>query len=661
MRSLFWLVLLICHSVRLSVDADDVIVADFETPTLDQWETEGDAFRGQPAAADKLQVTGFRGRRLINSFGSGDAAVGAMTSPSFEIGRRYVAFLIGGGRHEGEMGVELLIDGKSVRSATGEDSGLLRWVSWDVSEFKGKSARVRIFDRATGGWGHINVDQILQSDNRRTGTGAWRLDEYRRSPEYLKERFRPGYHFTPELNWMNDPNGLVYHDGEYHLFYQHNPLGNEWGHMSWGHAVSRDLVRWEHLPIAITEEYGVMAFSGCAVVDENNTSGLGSDGKPPLVALYTGHGHDRQTQDLAYSNDRGRTWTRYAGNPVLDIGEKEFRDPKVFWHAPTKRWIMVVALAVEKRIQFYGSPDLKAWTLLSEFGPAGAPNKLNWECPDLFELPVANASGESRWVLGANMGNGSVAGGSGEEYFVGRFDGVKFIPDAPESQWVDYGRDFYAAVSWSNVPKEDGRRLWIGWMNNWETCLNPTHPWRSAMSIPRELSLRRIGEQIRLCQQPVRELKSLRGEAWELKDRPIRGNVPIAIRGQQLELEVVFEIGQAKEVGLRVLKKAEQETVIRFDSANQTLSVDRTKSGNVAFHPAFAGQHTGPLRPDARGQIRLRVLVDACSVEVFGNDGETVITDLVFPDEDSVQAELFAEGEGARVIDCRVYPLKSAR
>ncbi len=215
---------------------------------------------------------------------------------------------------------------------------------------------------------------------------------------------------------MNDPNGLVYFAGEYHLFYQHNPLQNEWGHMSWGHAVSKDLLHWEHLPIALHEEYNVMNFSGSAVVDTGNSSGFGTGDRSPLVAIFTGHSQDRQTQDLAFSNDLGRTWTKYAGNPVLDIGEKDFRDPKVFWFEPTKRWVMVVSLAVQKKVQFYESTDLKHWKLLSEFGPAGVPSKLNWECPDLFELPIEGEPGKTRWVLEADMGNGAIAGGSGGEY-----------------------------------------------------------------------------------------------------------------------------------------------------------------------------------------------------------------------------------------------------
>ena len=340
-----------------------------------------------------------------------------------------------------------------------------------------------------------------------------KLAEYRQSADYLNEPFRPQAHFTPEINWMNDPNGLVFHNGEYHLFYQFNPAGNSWGHMSWGHAVSRDLTHWEHLPLAIPEEDGVMAFSGCCIVDYQNKSGFGDGTKPPMVAVYTGHGHGKQVQNLAYSNDDGRTWTKYAKNPVLDISNPDFRDPKVFWHAPSNRWVMVVSLAKEKVLVFYASEDLKQWKELSRFGPAGAKDKPNWECPDLFELPVEGEEGKKLWVLEVDMGSGSVAGGSGGEYFVGHFDGTTFTA-IQDAQWVDFGRDFYAPVSWSGIPEADGRRIWIGWFSNWQTCLVPTSPWRSCMSVPRSLSLRKVpaidgksAQRYTMVQRPVKELR----------------------------------------------------------------------------------------------------------------------------------------------------------
>jgi fructan beta-fructosidase len=364
---------------------------------------------------------------------------------------------------------------------------------------------------------------------------------------------------------------------------------------------------------------------------------------------------------LAYSLDRGRHWDKYLGNPVLDIGEADFRDPKVFWHEPTRRWVMVVAMAAEKRIRFYGSADLKTWKFLSEFGPAGAATKSNWECPDLFELPIVGEPGQSRWVLEVDMGGGAVAGGSGGEYFIGVFDGERFVPDSSDAQWVDYGRDFYAPVSWSDIPEADGRRIWIGWMNNWETCLNPTYPWRSAMSVPRELTLRRIGGRLRLCQRPVRELESYRGERVGRHDLELSDeSMTLGQLGQQLEIMVEFRNETASAFGVRVLKGTGQQTTVVYDDKTRTLSVDRTESGNTSFHPAFPGVHGGPLEPSEGGVVRMRILVDSSSVEVFGNDGETVITDLVFPDEASGGVEIFATGGKCRVLSLEAYPLRSA-
>ncbi|MEP7344519.1 MAG: glycoside hydrolase family 32 protein, partial [Gemmatimonadaceae bacterium] len=363
--------------------------------------------------------------------------------------------------------------------------------------------------------------------------------------EAQPEPFRPQFHFTPERNWMNDPNGMVFYEGEWHLFYQYNPYGNTWGHMSWGHAVSRDLMQWQHLPVALAEEDGIMIFSGSAVVDWKNTSGFGINGKPPIVAVYTGHREGRQDQRIAFSNDRGRTWTKAPGGPVLDVGMADFRDPKVFWHAPTSRWVMTVALSKEKKLRFYTSPDLKQWKQAGEFGPAGATGGL-WECPDLFPLKVEG--GGTKWVLIVNINPGGPVGGSGTQYFVGEFDGARFVSDADakDVRWADYGADFYAGVSWSDVPESDGRRVWLGWMSNWSYAQEvPTSPWRSAMTVPRELTLRRTPDGLRLVQKPVVELESL----WVPTPRSFTGGTFAAaskwLAGQrnlppQLDVELTF-------------------------------------------------------------------------------------------------------------------------
>jgi fructan beta-fructosidase len=649
------------------VEAAEKVIADFEGQDFGPWKSTGDAFGASPtkgAVKGQQPIHGFIGEGLANSFCLGDGAIGELISPEFEVTCDYISLLLGGGNFVGKVGAELLIDGKVVRSTSGSDSEEMLWHSWPVHEFRGARGRIRIIDRVREEWGHVVVDQIVQTDEPKSSFDFDRLEAYRKSPDYYREPFRPQYHFTPEVNWMNDPNGMVYYNGEYHLFYQYNPYGNTWGHMSWGHAVSRDLVHWIHLPIALWEENGQMMFTGSAVVDHANTSGFGTDGRPPMVAIYTRHQRGNQSQCLAFSNDFGRTWRQYAGNPVLDIGEADFRDPKVFWHEPTKKWVMAVSLAIEKRIQFYGSADLKDWEFLSEFGPAGAPNKPNWECPELFELPIENEPGKTKWVLQVGMGGGAAAGGSGGEYFLGDFDGEKFTSDDPSgaSQWSDYGRDFYADVTWSDVTTEEGGRVWVGWMNNWETCLVPTSPWRGAMSLPRSLALRNTNGRLHLVQRPYAGLKELRNEHWTIDDKAIEEGLQLlenaGIRGTQLELVIDIAPGDADEVGLRVREGEEEVTVVGYDVKKAELFVDRTKSGSVDFHAAFPGRHAAPL-PLEYGRLKIHVFVDSSSVEVFGRDGAVVITDLIFPSAKSVGAELYSRGGEAKLISFDAWSLKS--
>jgi fructan beta-fructosidase len=809
-----------------------------------------------------------------------------------------------------------------------------------------------------------------------------------------QEPFRPQFHYTPAMNWMNDPNGLVYYKGEYHLFYQYNPFGSQWGHMSWGHAVSRDLVHWRELSVAIPEQGDEMVFSGSAVVDRQNTSGLGTRRNPPMVAIYTSARPGSQAQSLAYSTDRGRTWTRYAGNPVLDIGSGEFRDPKVFWYAPERKWVMVVAKAVERRISIYSSPNLKDWTHLSDFGPANATGGV-WECPDLFPLAV-DGSRTTKWVMIVNLNPGAIAGGSGAQYFVGDFDGTTFradnelgdytppagdlyqgfedatfgdwittgeafgtgpaagnVPpqggvsgylgnglansfhgedrtkgtltspeftitrpylnflvgggnhphdpttvDAPppagtvfedfeefdpgsypdgwtttgsfagtspatgaigdqqpvsgyegahlvntfidhdlatgriispeftvttdyinflvgggnhpypgdagnpptavnlvvdgqvvrsatgqdnealnwtnwsvsefegrtarieivdentggwghinadqitfsdqpafprstetavnllvdgevvrtatgpnserldwtawnlrdllgrtariqvvdnntggwghiladhfafadepalsvlqRSSWMDYGKDFYAAVTFNDIP--DGRRIAIGWMSNWNYAgAIPTSPWRSAMSVPRELSLRTIDGRPLLVQQPVRELRSLRGRrSYQQRHRTIpQGSTTLAARGKTLEIKAELRLGDAERAGIAVRTGSGEETLIGYDAQAGELYVDRTRSGRTDFSRDFPGVQRAPLA--ARdGKVSLHILVDWSSVEVFADHGQTLITDQIFPSATSEGIELFAAGGSAAVKSLKIRPLRSS-
>lgn len=812
------------------------------------------------------------------------------------------------------------------------------------------------------------------------------------------EPHRPQFHFTPAKNWMNDPNGLVYHQGEYHLFYQHNPNGSSWGDMSWGHAVSTDLVHWEELPLAISHDDDEMVFSGSVVVDHQNTTGFGALADPPMVAVYTSHTKAvaDQNQSLAYSLDRGRTWTKYAGNPVLDIENSEFRDPKVQWHAPTRRWLMTVVKATERKVAFYSSPDLKTWEHLSDFGPQGAVGGV-WECPDLFPLPVDGGK-KRKWVLLVSLNPGHLYGGSGTQYFVGDFDGTTFTPDddgsyeppaelsvledfesesfgdwtatgtafgsgpapgaavgtdqggvgnyqgdrlansfhgfdgstgtltspeftvqedflnfligggnhphnpdeildppapvaasmiadfeggsygegwtttgdafgtapstgtigdqqqvtgfegeglvntfldhdrsvgtltspeleithdyinfligggrhpmseadptavnlvvdgevvrtatgkdaerltwsawdvselrgqtarlevvdqntggwghinldsvmlsdaaaqpasiettvnlvvdgevvdsetgsnserldwasldlrryqgqqaqvklidangggwghlladhftfsgepalsvAERADWVDFGKDNYAGITWDDVPT--GERLTIGWMSNWQYAgSTPTSPWRGAMTAPRELALTTVDGKVRLTQEPVAPLRSLRqGDAVTANKLTIaEGSSALAGGngdGKALEIDATFSLAAAERFGLKVATGPGQETVIGYDTLTEELYVDRTRSGVDDFSGAFAGVHRAPLK--ARdGKVRITILLDWSSVEVFGGAGEAVITDLIFPDPDSDGVELFAEGGSARLDKLTLRRLGSYR
>jgi fructan beta-fructosidase len=456
------------------------------------------------------------------------------------------------------------------------------------------------------------------------------------------EPLRPRFHFTPAKNFMNDPNGLVFLDGEYHLFYQHNPEGDKWGHMSWGHAVSHDLLHWEHLPLALREEDGIMVFSGSAVADPRNTSGLcGVADADCLIAIYTGHTEKKQTQNLAVSFDRGRTWKKYEGNPVIDLSRGDHRDPKVFWYEPSKRWIMVSVLAGARKVRFFQSTNLKQWEMLSDFGPEGSTGGA-WECPDLFPLPIEGEPGETRWVLDVDLNPGGRVGGSGAQYFVGRFDGKRFVNENPDDMtlWVDYGKDFYASQSYEGIPSSDGRRLWIGWMSNWLYAdVEPTSPWRGVQSLPRELALRRAPSGIRLVQAPIREASSLRAT----RDARIVQSRSALPGAADIELEVA--LGEWSEAGFRLSNGAGEDVTVGIKAEPLEVFVDRRRSRITPFHDAYAERHAGLVRW-VNGRITLRAIFDRTTLEVFANGGERVISDRVYPTQPFDQIEPLHDASG---------------
>lgn len=482
------------------------------------------------------------------------------------------------------------------------------------------------------------------------------------------QTYRPKFHFGPQKNWMNDPNGMVYFNGEYHLFYQYHPKGTTWGPMHWGHTVSKDMVHWEHCPVALEpDEYGQI-FSGSAVVDWNDTSGF-FGGKPGLVAIFTHHDtypgseRTRERQSLAYSNDSGRTWTKYRDNPVLsDERFPDFRDPKVFWHKPTEQWVMI--LASGQMVSIYHSPNLRDWTFASQFGEGEGSHLGVWECPDLFELPVDGDPERTKWVMIVSIGNvPEIVEGSRTQYFIGDFDGTTFRNDStPETvRWLDSGRDNYAGVSWSDIPAEDGRRIYVGWMSNWRYAqVTPTEGWRSLMTVPRVLSLRSKEDRLVLAQKPVQELQGLRGGSYKWKDEIIEeGQNPLSeISLGCFELIAELEFADAEEFGFKVRASDSHETVIGYRVTEQELFVDRTLSGEGSFHPDFPVRHSVKLEASER-RLSLHILVDASCVEVFGNDGEAAITDLIFPDQDDLDMAIYTLNGSVRLVSLEIYPLKS--
>jgi fructan beta-fructosidase len=441
-----------------------------------------------------------------------------------------------------------------------------------------------------------------------------------------KEPHRPLFHFTPEAHWMNDPNGLIYYNNKYHLFYQYYPDSTVWGPMHWGHAVSTDLVHWMHKPIALYPDSLGYIFSGSAVADMNNTSGFGKDGKTPLVAIFTHH-NDKgekagqntfQNQSIAYSIDDGDTWIKYDSNPVLkNPGIKDFRDPKVSWHEPTKTWIMT--LATLDRITFYSSPDLKNWKKESEFGEKVGAHGGVWECPDLFPLKY---EGKDVWVLLVSINPGGPNGGSATQYFTGQFDGHTFTPYQTDIRWIDYGPDDYAGVTWSNTGE---RKIFLGWMSNWDYAKEvPTEKWRSAMTVPRDLSLEKAGGKYYIASRPSKELEALKGEKTTIKNNNAK------LDGGAL---LHFKADMQSDFSIVLSNDLSQKTVIGYDKSSNQYYLDRTASGKTSFNKSFTSRSVAP-RVTVTDSADITIVIDVASVELFADNGVTVITGIFFPDED---------------------------
>lgn len=433
------------------------------------------------------------------------------------------------------------------------------------------------------------------------------------------EMYRPQIHYTPAANWMNDPNGLVYADGVYHLFYQYNPAGNDWGNMSWGHATSTDLMHWQEREVVMTGDALGDIFSGCCVVDKDNTAGFGSNA---IVALYTASG-EHQQQSIAYSTDGGMTFTKYDGNPVIpNATMPDFRDPKVFRHEPTGKWIMALATGWSHSIELWSSPDLKTWTRMSEFRTDNVRcNVGQWECPDLLRM---DCNGQEKWVLIVSTNPGGPVLGSGTMYFVGGFDGTTFTADAADyPMWLDYGMDNYAGVTWSNMP--DGRTVYIGWMNNWQYAgAVPASPWRSAMTLPRRLTLTEYEGRPLLTSTVVDEIDGIAGE-WSQDVAGIAG-----ADAWQLRLKARLDAVSTVTLG----NGAGQRYEISVNPATRSITAGRgSATGRCDFSTAFIIPTVmAPLNTDGN-EVVLDIYVDRSSVEVFTGNGSAAMTNIVFPAE----------------------------
>ena len=682
---------------------DDILIADFEGSDYGDWIVEGEAFGPGPAEGTldrQMKVSGYRGKRLVNSFYQGDGTTGTLTSPPFRIERKLINFLIGGGGYEEETYMCLLVDGMPVRTATGPNttpggSEALQWQSWDVSEFAGKSAAIKIVDARTGGWGHINVDHIVQSDRTmvlppeelqktillekdflnlpvKNGAAKRRMElliegkavrafnielapdapdwwahmeisEFRGQVALLKvnamepgsggldivdqtdkikghetlygEPLRPQFHFSQQRGWNNDPNGMVYYDGEYHLFFQHNPYGWGWDNMHWGHAVSRDMVHWEQLGEALYPWTQAVehCFSGTGTVDEANTAGFQMGDEKVIIAAFTDTGCG---EAIAFSNDRGRSFSYYEGNPVV---EHKGRDPKVFWYKPGGHWVMAVydeegsGDDQKRRIAFYTSSDLKRWELQSKLDGF-------FECPEIFELPIDGDVSNTRWVVFA----------ADARYAIGDFDGKEFKPEHEGKHQVHWGR-YYASQTFDRTP--DGRRIQIGWGRIDMEGM----PFNQMMTFPCRLMLRTTGEGVRMFAQPIEEIELLHQKRHAVQNAVATPEKPVTVKtsGRLFDIRAELTLVDATRTGLAIGKR------------------------QVVYDVAASALDEMPLAP-VGGKIQLQVLVDRPSIEIWGNGGRVVKTDSFRSDGPIESITVFTEEGAVKVDSLEVYELSSA-
>ncbi|MGB3149658.1 MAG: glycoside hydrolase family 32 protein [Maribacter sp.] len=464
---------------------------------------------------------------------------------------------------------------------------------------------------------------------------------------HYAERYRPQFHFSPQEKWMNDPNGLVHYKNTYHLFYQYYPDSTVWGPMHWGHAISKDMIKWEHKPVALYPDEHGLIFSGSAVIDSKNTSGFGTLENPPMVAIFTYHlmagekagRTDFQTQGIAYSLDEGNSWIKYVGNPVIgNPGIKDFRDPKVFWNEKLQLWSML--LVAGDHMQVWNSQDLKSWEQVSEFGKDKGAHGGVWECPDLFPLKIEGTE-EEKWVLLISINPGAPNGGSGTQYFIGDFDGNTFTTEQKSSRWIDLGRDNYAGVTYNNAP--NGDRIFIGWMSNWDYARDtPTVKWRSAMTLPRKLSLKKINESYELINYPLESLNAI--VVTEQKPQEI---IIKADEIKTIELaygntsEIQFKT-TARDFMLNLNNSLGDSLIFGMEGQNKEFIFDRTRSGRIDFKDNFAlGIQKMPISNLPDGPIEVRILLDHSSVEIFINKGQYVMTNQIFPNEMYKTLEIF--------------------